>query len=60
MENCKVLFICAGCRRQIRAGLDMEELTGDTKPEKDDCAFCGRRCYGGWYKISYRKKGASA
>jgi hypothetical protein len=56
--NTKTLFICASCKQKLRAGLTITELTGDEKPEKDECAFCHRKCYGGWYEVSY--KGASA
>ena len=56
--NAKTLFICASCKQKLRAGLTITELTGDEKPEKDECAFCHRKCYGGWYEVSY--KGASA
>lgn len=55
--NETVLFVCAECRQKMRAGLKIEALSGDKKPEKDECAFCHRRCYGDWVKISYRKRG---
>lgn len=55
--NETVLFVCAECRQKLRAGLRIEALTGDPKPEKDECAFCHRRCYGDWVRISYRKRG---
>ena len=53
-ENNRVLFICAACRQKMRAGLKITELKGDDRPEKDECAFCRRRCYGGWYEVSYK------
>lgn len=52
--NAKTLFICAACKQKLRAGLTITELTGDEKPEKDECAFCHRKCYGGWYEVSYK------
>ena len=54
----KTLFLCAACRQKLKAGIQIRELKGDSMPEKDACAFCRRKCYGGWYDISY--KGAEA
>lgn len=53
--NEKVLFICANCRQKLRAGLNIETLSGDTRPEKDECAFCRRKTFGDWVRISYGK-----
>lgn len=53
--NERILFICANCRQKLRAGLKIETLTGDVKPEKDECAFCRRKTFGDWVRVSYGK-----
>lgn len=47
-------YLCAGCwMDMISAGLKCVEVKREDR-ERHPCDWCGRKCYGATYRISYK------
>lgn len=46
-------YLCAGCMKSMeKAQLIFKKVPG-TEGGRSNCAWCGRSCYGAFYKIAY-------
>lgn len=58
MKEPKIMNLCCSCAEALKNGYEVMELDDEkADTERIVCAFCGRRVYGGKYRVSDREGG---